>query len=97
MRSFEFTFTTHDPDRLWPRTLVVRARFDPGCRGARDSLGGKRGAGPPLEPDEPDSIEILSVEREGKAIDFESMREELEDRAFEELEPAFEKDDYDNR
>jgi hypothetical protein len=32
-----------------------------GCKGARDSLGGKAGAGPPLEPDEPPSIEIESV------------------------------------
>lgn len=30
-------------------------------RGARDNLCGKRGAGPPLEPDEPAEIEIESV------------------------------------
>ena len=32
-----------------------------GCRGARDSLGGVRGAGPPLEPDEDPEIEITAI------------------------------------
>lgn len=33
----------------------------PAHRGARDSLGGKANAGPPLEPDEPAYIEINEV------------------------------------
>lgn len=35
--------------------------YYPPCRGARDSLGGVRGAGPPLEPDEPADIDIEEV------------------------------------
>lgn len=42
--------------------ITVEYRVIPGCRGTRDSLGGIRGAGPALEPDEPDEIEIESVE-----------------------------------
>lgn len=34
------------------------------CRGARDSLGGMPGAGPPLEPDEPEHCEIIGVMKE---------------------------------
>ena len=41
--------------------VVVHFEHYPGCRGARDSLGGKRGAGPPLEPDEDPTIEIEQV------------------------------------
>ena len=41
--------------------VTVEYCFHGGCRGARDSLCGKRGAGPPLEPDEPDEIEIESI------------------------------------
>lgn len=43
--------------------VVVRVEYEcsRGCKGARDSLGGVRGAGPPLEPDEPASVEIISV------------------------------------
>lgn len=33
----------------------------PGYHGARDSIGGIPGAGPPLEPDESPSVEIESV------------------------------------
>jgi hypothetical protein len=47
-----------------------------GCRGARDSLGGKAGAGPPLEPDEPPSIEIESVIDMETGADFELTRAE---------------------
>jgi hypothetical protein len=61
--------------------VEVEYSYTKGCRGSRDSLGGVRGAGPPLEPDEPPEIEIVSVcaadgtdyegdltERERKAI-----------------------------
>lgn len=42
--------------------VTVEFTYMRGCRGARDSLCGKRGAGPPLEPDEPDEIEIATVQ-----------------------------------
>jgi len=47
-----------------------------GCRGARDSCGGKAGAGPALEPDEEPSIEIESVIDMETGFDFELTRAE---------------------
>jgi hypothetical protein len=52
-------------------------------RGARDSLGGVRGAGPALEPDEPAHVEILgAVEvangRAAELTDEETERVSLE-------------------
>lgn len=35
--------------------------YYPPERGARDSLGGKTGAGPPLEPDTPADMEVTAV------------------------------------
>ena len=46
--------------------VEVEYSFSKGRRGARDSLGGVHGAGPPLEPDDPPKIEIRSV----KVIDL---------------------------
>lgn len=43
------------------KEVLIDFTYYPPTRGARDSLGGKRGAGPPLEPDEPAEIEINSV------------------------------------
>jgi hypothetical protein len=48
--------------------VVVNYTFTSASRGARDSLGGKRGAGPPLEPDEPAEVEIESVIYKGVDI-----------------------------
>lgn len=42
-------------------TIDVEYTFYPGCRGSRDSLGGIRGAGPPLEPDDPAEVEITGI------------------------------------
>jgi hypothetical protein len=53
--------------------------FYPAYRGRRDSIGGVRNAGPPLEPDEPASIEINSVK------DFEGYEYELTDSEIEEI------------
>jgi len=53
--------------------------FHPAYRGRRDSLGGKRGAGPPLEPDEDASFEIHSV------MDFEGNDYELTDSEIDEV------------
>ena len=41
--------------------IEVEFNFSKGRKGQRDSLGGKAGAGPPLEPDDPDEIEITAV------------------------------------
>ena len=52
--TFSFTIT---------REIEVEVSYDawPASRGARDSLCGKAGAGPPLEPDEPAGIEITGA------------------------------------
>ena len=39
--------------------VTITWEYSPPSRGARDSLGGKAGAGPPLEPDEPASLELV--------------------------------------
>lgn len=54
------TFTT-TIERESEMAVTVAYNYFRGCRGARDSLCGVRGAGPPLEPDEPPSVEIISV------------------------------------
>ena len=41
--------------------VVVEYDVHAATRGARDSLGGKADAGPPLEPDEPAWVEITDV------------------------------------
>lgn len=45
------------------REIEVNCEFDavPAYRGARDSLCGKRNAGPPLEPDAPSTVEFVSA------------------------------------
>ena len=43
------------------RDVTVSYTYHRAYRGARDSCGGVRGAGPPLEPDEPENVEIESV------------------------------------
>jgi hypothetical protein len=48
-----------------PREVEVEYDFYRARAGARDSLGGVRGAGPPLEPDEPAHVEIRSVKSLG--------------------------------
>jgi len=42
-------------------SLLVEYTYHKASRGARDSLGGIAGAGPPLEPDEPESVDVESV------------------------------------
>lgn len=62
--------------------VTVEFTVIPGRRGLRDSLGGVRGAGPPLEPDEPPSVEIESVV-DGAGNEVE-MTEKDEDRIINE-------------
>lgn len=62
--------------------VEVEYAYQRACRGARDSLCGIRGAGPPLEPDEPESVEIQSVTDErGREVELTSREN---DRAEEE-------------
>lgn len=49
-------------------TIEVDYKFYPAVRGARDSLNGIRGAGPPIEPDEPACVELQSVKLFGHEV-----------------------------
>jgi len=59
------------------REIEVEVSYDawPASRGARDSLGGKAGAGPPLEPDDPGGIEITGA-RDDSGREWELTDEE---------------------
>ncbi len=60
--------------------IEIEYSISAGCRGARDSLCGIRGAGPALEPDEDPEVEIESV------IEIETGNEfELTDKEVEEI------------
>lgn len=48
--------------------VEVSYKLHKGSKGARDSLCGIRGAGPPLEPDTDPEIEILDVFYNNKSI-----------------------------
>lgn len=56
-------FTTHLYDEATDAEYEVEVEYTyhPPYRGRRDSLGGIRGAGPPLEPDEDAEVEIQYV------------------------------------
>jgi len=66
--TFSFTIT---------REVEVEVSYDawPASRGARDSLCGKAGAGPPLEPDEPAGIEITGA-KDDTGRDWDLTKEE---------------------
>jgi len=77
--------------------IEVEVRFDyhPGCRGARDSCGGVLGAGPPLEPDEPPTLEFIGATAGGVEIELTQQEQELaEEQAWDEREDAAR--DYDD-
>lgn len=76
-----FTHVLNRPEG--PIQVVVRGDYYPASRGARDSLGGRAGMGPPLEPDEAEDFEIDTVTDEsGQEI-------EISDQEHEELVHAF--------
>jgi hypothetical protein len=63
MNCYYDTIILRDDGKDGEVEIYVRASYayHPACRGQRDSLGGKRGAGPPLEPDEPAYVEVEQV------------------------------------
>ena len=68
--------------------IEVEYTYHRARRGARDSLCGKRGAGPPLEPDEPAEIEIDSVTdaTSGAEVELtEAERDRITDEIIEKL------------
>lgn len=82
MRNNTSTFTTTiewNQDTGEEREIEVNYAYHRGCRGARDSLGGVRGAGPPLEPDEPPSVEIQSVMMHSPTFHDREAREDVLD------------------
>ena len=60
------------------REIEVEVSYDawPASRGARDSLCGKAGAGPPLEPDDPGGIEITGA-KDSAGQEWELNRREM--------------------
>lgn len=58
--------------------VVVTYRIIPGSRGMRDSLGGIRGAGPALEPDEAPEVEIVRTVESATGKDIDLGDEEME-------------------
>ena len=73
-------------------TIEVEATVDytyhRACKGARDSCGGVRGAGPALEPDEPAHVEINSITVEGGDVQDELPKTTIEAIELECLEDA---------
>jgi hypothetical protein len=67
--------------------VIVDYHYTKATRGARDTIGGVRGAGPPLEPDEPETVEIVSV-KTADGSEYEITEEEegrLAEEAFDDL------------
>lgn len=63
--------------------IVVEFSVTPACRGRRDSLMGKRNAGPPLEPDSPADLEIESVTHHSQEFELTTgERERIEERCW---------------
>ena len=64
--------------------VQVEYTYHSACRGARDSLGGIRGAGPPLEPDEDEYVELSSVKFNGQEVELtEQQQEQIEQECLE--------------
>ena len=82
--------------------VEVEYTISKGSRGSRDSLGGARGAGPPLEPDEPAEVEITSVRIDGSGCEIADMLcsdtlSEIEDACFEDASGHSEEDRIRNK
>lgn len=87
----QFTVTREDAQGNETEVeLEISYTYHRARSGARDSLGGRRGAGPPLEPDEPASIEILSAKDENGDEVVLTRDEEaaVEEKAFDEVADA---------
>ena len=65
--------------------VQVEFEYHRAHRGARDSLGGVRGAGPPLEQDEPEELEFVGATLDGVAFELtDGERERVEQKAWDE-------------
>lgn len=69
------------------KDVVVEYNYYPPSRGARDSLSGRRNAGPPLEPDDDAEIEIVDVRDAvtDDPVDYDSDEDTFIERAFEDV------------
>jgi hypothetical protein len=57
--------------------VTVEYDYTPACRGARDSFNGRPGAGLPLEPDEPESVDILDTyDQDGNGVTLSPSEEQ---------------------
>lgn len=64
--------------------LEVDYTYHRASRGARDSLGGRSGFGPALEPDEDAFVEINSVTCQGHKIELDAKQTEALEEEIEE-------------
>lgn len=70
------------------REVEVTFHHEPASRGARDSLGGIPGAGPPIEPDTDELLEVETAHLDGKEIELtESEKEQAINAARKKIEP----------
>ena len=84
MKTYEITLERDYYKHTVEIDVIIEYNVTPGCKGARDSLCGKRNAGPPLEPDEPPELEILRTYDKRTGHDVELTQEE-EERAIIEI------------
>jgi hypothetical protein len=85
-------YNTHNSTILRWVDIEVQYTYHRARRGSRDSLGGTRGAGPPLEPDEPEKINIESVTELVSGDAVELNREEHERIAMEIMDTDMDKE-----
>ena len=57
--------------------FTVEFSYYAGCRGARDSLGGKAGMGPLITPDEGPEIDIIKVWGRDGEVECKNLKEEV--------------------
>lgn len=81
--------TTDEAHPCYDQDITVNFEVSAGCKGMRDSLGGVRGAGAQLTPDEDPELKILSITNEaGEEIELTDDETEAVDLYFWEHEDA---------
>ena len=59
--TIEWPFQINGETDTAEQEITVEYHYFPASKGIRDSFDGVKGAGPPLEPDEPSHVEITAV------------------------------------
>ena len=91
----KYTLTRQIETQEFDIDVEIDYTFHAEHKGARDSIGGVRNAGPPLEPDEPAYIEITSA-KDASGVEWEltdqeqkDIEDEISEKLSEEPEPEF--------